>query len=533
MIFIFIVMLGVSWFTVFYYESVLGDTPVIHEAHLGNGWYAQDKEQLVKNLDYFLSASKVYDVSLGSASIKAVIVPHAGHYFSGLCAAASYRLLLKQKDGAKNIKRVILLAPSHHKQAEGFVLPNYTAYKTVLGTVQVDQECLNYCQEKNFCSIDQDAHAREHSIEVQLPFLQHILPECTIVPLIIGSFHQEELEPAIKLFHKMIDEKTLIIATTDFTHQGSGYGYTPFTDHIVHRLRALDSRVAWSLMTKDRTLFLKTLEETGATICGKEPLAFLFAYLNQYHQAWAAQLACYYTSGHLEVARAAAPDTIQINDLFADLPDEKMKRTVSYVSMVFTDKAPENLALSSLFSGFEQRALLATARRVLVHEFLDKALEKKVSSELLRPFQTPLLQKSKGAFVTLTKDNHDLRGCIGRVIADEPLQETVMAMAKAAAFEDSRFSPVTQKELNGLSLSITILSQPWSINSLDDFIVGKHGIILKKAGRSALFLPQVATEQNWDKQTTLEHLCRKAGLIADDWKEGARFELFEGTEIKE
>lgn len=139
---------------------------------------------------------------------------------------------------------------------------------------------------------------------------------------------------------------------------------------------------------------------------------------------------------------------------------------------------------------------------------------------------TDPLKQPCGAFVTLTKYG-DLRGCIGYVEAETPLYETVIAVARSAAFRDTRFEPVTASEMEDIEIEISVLKPPAPIQSWKEIELGRHGIILSKHGRRALFLPHVATERNWDLPTTLTHLAMKAGLAHDDWREGASYEVFE------
>jgi AmmeMemoRadiSam system protein A len=169
----------------------------------------------------------------------------------------------------------------------------------------------------------------------------------------------------------------------------------------------------------------------------------------------------------------------------------------------------------------ERRVLLRAAR-----DSINSVLSggKKPSEDLADIPDT--LKQPCGAFVTLTKFG-DLRGCIGYVEAQAPLYKTVVTAAKAAAFRDTRFDPVTSEEIEDIEIEISVLKPPSPVGSWTEIELGRHGIILSKRGRRALFLPHVAVEQNWDLPTTLTHLAMKAGLFPDDWREGASYEVFE------
>lgn len=174
-----------------------------------------------------------------------------------------------------------------------------------------------------------------------------------------------------------------------------------------------------------------------------------------------------------------------------------------------------------MFSPDERRVLLATARNAIISGFHGHSKTPDIAPEVSESLKTPC-----GAFVTLTKYG-DLRGCIGYVEAEEPLIQTVILAAKAAAFRDTRFLPVTQDEMKDIEIEISVLNPPYPVQSWKEIVIGRHGIIMSKHGRRALFLPHVATERGWDIATTLKHLSMKAGLDPDDWREGASFEVFE------
>ncbi|HVJ04824.1 MAG TPA: AmmeMemoRadiSam system protein A [Candidatus Saccharimonadales bacterium] len=137
---------------------------------------------------------------------------------------------------------------------------------------------------------------------------------------------------------------------------------------------------------------------------------------------------------------------------------------------------------------------------------------------------SPHLREPRGAFTTLHK-NGTLRGCIGHVIATEPLDDTIRRTARAAALEDPRFPPVTEPELNALQIEISVLSPMFQI-APQDVVVGRHGLMVTFGSRRGLLLPQVATEHHWDRETFLTQTCRKANIPPDMWTRGATLEAF-------
>ncbi len=149
------------------------------------------------------------------------------------------------------------------------------------------------------------------------------------------------------------------------------------------------------------------------------------------------------------------------------------------------------------------------------------------------PEAAPALQEHCGAFVTLNSMGA-LRGCIGHIESDRPLIELVGEMAQAAAFDDPRFPSLQEEELSQVELEISVLSPLWKAADWHDFEVGTHGVLLSRGYHQAVFLPQVAPEQGWDRETTLTHLALKAGLAADEWREeDCRFQLFTAVVFSE
>jgi AmmeMemoRadiSam system protein A len=174
--------------------------------------------------------------------------------------------------------------------------------------------------------------------------------------------------------------------------------------------------------------------------------------------------------------------------------------------------------------------LTSTQKRDLLRLARERLEEKLIGNPSLtyeRLKGDPGYAEKNGLFVTLKKEG-DLRGCIGTIIGDRTVPEGIRAMAIQAAFFDPRFSPVEAKELNDLTIEISILTVPRPVASWRDIVIGRDGMILSMKGRQALFLPQVAPEQGWDIETTLTYLAQKAGLPHDGWKDpNCRFQTFQ------
>ena len=166
----------------------------------------------------------------------------------------------------------------------------------------------------------------------------------------------------------------------------------------------------------------------------------------------------------------------------------------------------------------EERTCLKLARQALDHYF-------KTGKNLRPPVKAGTLKEKRGAFVTLTIGG-ELRGCIGYPLPVKPLDETIIEMAVAAATQDTRFEPLVANELNQLKIEISVLGLPEPVSDPGQVEVGRHGIIVSKGFYKGLLLPQVPVEHGWDRETYLSHGCLKAGLRPEEWKTGAKLEVF-------
>lgn len=507
---------------------------IIYTSTLSSNWYPQDASALTKDINtFFTQAKHHFNVSLKPNSPRIIIAPHAGYKYSGLCAAAVYRPLLS-KTGKRNthFTRVIILAPSHHVPFEGITLPYFSTYKTVLGSIPIDEEAITILNKNTAFHKDTASNSVfkvEHSLEVQLPFLQKTISKFKLVPLIVGKIKEQTLNSIVEGLIPIVDNKTLIVISSDFVHHGASFDYQKFNTHILDQVRQIDSAIINSIIQQSRSSFETIIKETQATVCGKEPISIVLALIEKkIIPDVESRLTCYYTSPQKEVFERNG-----VKAFFEPTPDKDAQQSVSYVGMIFTTEKRLSLPLCERLTDYEKKALLAFARRIITNQL--ETEENRLPVQLLLPIKSQGLMTKSGAFVTLqTKNSHDLRGCIGRILPENSLIFTVQEMSKAAAFHDSRFEPVTKQEMESLTIDISVLEKPFSIKSWKDIQLGKHGIILKKQNTSAVFLPQVATEQGWNINTTLEHLAQKAGLHADAWKENdAQFEVFEGCEIKE
>lgn len=470
----------------------------IFKSHL-HGWYPTEPAALQRKLDQlYMNAKQNYNAYIPATAIRTIIAPHAGLEYSGTVAASVYRLVQ-----GSHIKRVIILAPSHFDPFNAIAVPSFTHYQLPIGTLKVDNMAVTRLTQSPLFIVRDATFATEHAVEMQLPFVQSSLPNSLIVPLIVGTLTPQQIQTAAHTLAPLIDASTLVVISSDFIHYGKRFAYEPFHDAIAYRIRQLDSQAIQLIQDHTLKKFLSFFDQTHATICGQYPLAILIALLQ-------AQ-----TLGRCE-SRLISYATSNDNGT-------NPTGSVSYVGLAFVHQ--ENTPLQHRFTQYEQHALLTMARSMLKQSF-----DKKIPYNLLTPILSNNLLLHHSVFVTLRKQGQ-LRGCIGRITTDKPLYQTVADMTRAAAFDDTRFTPLTHQEVPDVTITISVLSSPRTIKNYHEIQLGKHGIILHHGATQAVFLPEVAIDEHWDLATTLEQLSIKAGLPPRAWKDQkTTFEVFETVE---
>lgn len=475
----------------------------VFQSPLAGQWYDAEKEKLSADLDGFLAKADLAPLE----NVQALIVPHAGYRYSGPVAAYGYKAI-----AGRQIRRVIVMGPSHRMAMENCAsVPDVTHYATPLGEVALDTDFIAALKRYPVFSTIRGADEQEHSVQIQLPFLQRALSGFMFVPIVVGQLDAGTAVSMARILAGLIDPETLVVASSDFTHYGHNYSYLPFTDDVLDNIKALDM-AAWACIEhKDAACFEKHLETTRDTICGQAPIRLL---LNMLPGESVPRLLRYDTSGHM------------MNDT---------TNSVSYLAIAFTGawKKGEPVEATSpqtaTLTEDEKTQLLILARATLEGQIKNG---RPPAPESLGIRISPGMEQIMGAFVTL-KENGQLRGCIGEIFPRRALYKAVIEHAIDAGINDHRFEPVTVRELPLLHYEISALTQPRRIGGYNDIVLGKHGIVIEKNGRSAVFLPQVAPEQGWDLPTTLSHLSMKAGLPADAWKEGTAYTVFEAIVFHE
>jgi AmmeMemoRadiSam system protein A len=446
-------------------------------------FYPAEEAALSKTIDALLEGAPAHHIP----HLKGLICPHAGYSFSGPTAAIAYKAL-----AGREVQNVVILGPSHYALFRGASVANTDAYQTPLGTVPISAKALQLARSSPFvlepqCLVQRPSwwtHSSkpapaagedtpdtwEHSVEVQVPFLQRALKNFTILPVVFGNVDPEQ---AARVLAGVIDGKTIVVASSDLSH------YYPYD-----KAEELDHRCVKAVCD------LNIDEMTTQEACGKLPILTLMYLARQ--RGWKARLLDYRNSGDTAGDRRAV---------------------VGYAAIAFYEPAPQNLPAK------DRKFLLDLARRTLACVATNPASSGPGinASEL-----SPVLSETKGCFVTLT-EHGVLRGCIGHILPQEALYQAVADNARNAAARDPRFQPVRPDELNKIKIEISVLTepQPMSFNSPVDLLnklePGEDGVVLRIGLRGATFLPQV-WEQLPDKVEFLNQLAQKAGCAAEDWR---------------
>jgi len=464
---------------------------------LAGRWYPADRQTLSDQIDGFLKHAEAKP----KKDVIALILPHAGYRFSGPTAAEGLKTI------SRKYKRIIIIGPSHYMPMEDVLsIAGATHYETPLGRTQLDRVAIDKLLKFDLFQSIPRVHMHEHSVQIELPLLQHIQKDFMLVPIVAGRCSAKTIGKAGQILSSIVDDETLIIASSDFVHYGPNYSYIPFEDNVPEQIRKLDRGAYEHIARKDYKGFLKYRSETGATICGYIPIAILLSMLPDSAQA---HLISQTTSGEVT---------------------GDYSNSVSYLAIAFSGKW-QNSSLKpakhncSKLTEHDRQMLTDMARDALAYY-----LEKKQVPDIndLGCTVSQAMTAPRAAFVTLKK-NGRLRGCIGDIYPMRPLYKSVILNSINAAVNDRRFQPVVASELDEIDIGISALTVPEPVPSYKNIRIGTDGVVLRKNSRSAVFLPQVAAEQGWDVPQMLTQLSLKAGLPSDAWKQGANLLVFQAV----
>ena len=449
--------------------------PVVRPATQANRFYTGDSTALSEEVDSFLAVHRgrtQYD------NVAALIVPHAGYYFSGNVAASAYMTLNPKRP----YKRIFLLGPSHHEWLDGAsVNTEADYYATPLGKVKVDRETAVQLTKDSLFSYRPEAHDREHCLEVQLPFLQRRLGEVPpIVPIIIATNDYEKLQRMAAVLKPYFTDENLFVISSDFSHYPS---YEVACEVDARTGKAIESGDVGQLIAAIETNARSGKRNLATSACGEFAIITLMLMLDRHDEV---KHLMYQNSG--------------------DIDDHDPNRVVGYHAFAILRNDSTSFTLTD-------------ADKKLLKEIAYESIRDSLDGKPIRSTTHATLNVKCGAFVSLHKHGR-LRGCIGHFGEDYPLYEIVAEMARAAAFEDPRFTPVRREELDDIDIEISVLTPMRRIQSLDEFELHRHGIYIRKGYRSGTFLPQVADEVNWTKEEFVAHCSQeKAGLGWDGWRD--------------
>jgi hypothetical protein len=490
---------------------------------------------LARQIDGFLADVEPAPVK----KLRGLVCPHAGYDYSGPVAAVAY----KQLEG-RDVDTVIVMAPSHYVEFEGASIPDVDAYETPLGLIRLSPRarelvkvgplvCDPRCETsrpdwwrqapKEIPPFGEDTpHTWEHSLEVQLPFLQRTLEQFTIVPIVFGRAGPEEVAEALQ---RVLNEKTVLVASSDLSH------YYPY-----ETAKRLDASCIQAICDLD----VEGMQQQDA--CGKGPILTLIHLAKR--NGWRAKLLDYRNSGDTSgdksgvVGYAAIaffePDEGEVDagDSTSPLMGASPPSSESALSGASPPSSESALSSESPLSGTSPFATESPESPLSPEdgEILLELAERTVTEVVTYGRQPSVavaevpesLTRRRACFVTLSK-NGELRGCIGSIFPQEVLCRAVIDRARAAATEDPRFPRVRPEELDELEIAVSVLTIPkrLAFQSPEDLLAKLRphtdGVVLAVGRQQATYLPQV-WEQLPDPEEFLRHLSQKAGLPADGWK---------------
>jgi len=407
-------------------------------------------------------------VEYQNLKVKAIIVPHAGYMFSGQTAAYAFKQI------SISTKKVIILGTAHRYALKGACVIDYDYYDSPLGKVKVSEEVKQFLTEKNVFSIT-EADTEEHSIEIEIPFLQKVLTDFEILPVIVGKVDPIEFS---KLLEKYNTDDSVIVTSVDLSH------FHKYNDAVKYDRYSINC-----------VLELNSEGIRKAEIDSPYAVAALIEFAKR--KKWKTKLLDYKNSG----------------DIISD-----RSSVVGYSAIVFYEDSGQ-----VYFSAEEQGSMVNIAKNA--SEMFVKNGQRYSETNYPSKFN-----ESLACFVTV-KTRDELRGCIGTIEPVDTLYNSLIDNAISAVSRDPRFSPVREKELSKLNYEVSVLSPPelFEPHSLDELFAGikGKGIIIKKDYRSAVYLPQV-WEHFSDEKDFLRSLCQKAGMFIDEWKnyKGVKYYVF-------
>lgn len=461
-----------------------GDQGIDRKPAVAGQFYPSDKDELNAELRSLFSKA----IPNKHENVLAVISPHAGYVFSGEVAASAFN----QIDTTKHYDNVFVIASSHRMTFDGASIYTKGNFITPSGTVKVNRKLAGELVSEYPVFTDKtEAHLYEHSLEVQLPFLQYRLgKDFQMVPIIVATQNKETCKKIAQALKPYFNEKNLFVISTDFSH------YPDYDDAC-----AVDKRTAEAIASNSVEVLANTLQFNE-----EQDIPGLSTSL------------CSWTSVMTLMYMTEGDSNLEYHIIkYKNSGDAKYygdkDRVVGYNAISVVKKKQQGDQGFTLSEG-DQKVLLNIARKTL-ESYIINAQTPKLDPQ---SYSTAISAPS-GAFVSL-HIGEALRGCIGRFDATEPLYKVVQNMTISSSTQDYRFPRVTPEEVNDITIEISVLSPMRKIKSIDEIILGRHGIYIKKGYSSGTFLPQVATQTGWTKEEFLGHCAQdKAHIGWNGWKD--------------
>lgn len=439
-------------------------------------FYSSNKEELSSQVKELLKESK----NFSKENVNAIIVPHAGYVFSADTASIAYNTLHKK------YKNVFLIGSSHHVNFDGASAYSEGNYKTPLGEVKVNQTIVSKLIESSRnITYNADAHNKEHTLEVQLPFLQTLYgDDLSIVPIIMATSNYETIQAVAQALKPYFNDENLFVISTDLSHYPSYEDASRVDNLTLAGLTKNNSQEFIDAIVKNEKSLTSNLQTSA---CGWASLLVLLEFTK--NQDYRYELLKYKNSG---------------DSIYGD-----KQQVVGYSALRVYKQSNE-----FFLSGEEKKELLGLAKLSLYEATL-----KHQKVDIDKDTVSKKLYQNLGAFVTLYKDGN-LRGCIGRFEPNQSLYSVVIDMAIAAAQNDTRFEVVSADELDKIDIEISVLTPRKTINSIDEIEIGKHGIYVQKGFQTGTYLPHVATQMNWDAKQFVDSCAKeKAGIEFNSYEE--------------
>ena len=453
------------------------------EAVMSGKFYPADSAALQRYLD--IEMNQII-LAPDDKRVRAIIAPHAGYSYSGNIAAHAFASLRDFPE----YDNVFIIGSSHIEAFGGASVYPGGNYITPLGSCEINYEISSELRKDDLFNYPAHVHLEEHSIEVELPFLQHTLKNnFKIIPIILGTKNHTRLNSIAKALSPYFTENNLFVISTDLSH------YPNYANAI-----KLDTKVIKSILTGSADSLRKAVKENEdsdtesyvTAICGYSAVYVLLRLTELSKQACSYQQIKYTNSGDIsgDYSKVVGYTAISIREI----PKQEEEKTAS---ISFTEDEIEqmfNIARNSISNKFNKST----------NQDIDN-----LGSNL---------KLKCGVFVSLYIDGK-LRGCIGTFRQDKELHENIKEIAYASAFTDRRFAELSEEEFEELQIEISVLTPMQKINDISKIEIGKHGIYIKQGIFSGTYLPQVAIEQGWDAEEFVSHCSQhKANIGKDGWK---------------